>query len=156
MLFPKRTANLASGSRTCSNLVNSARHASQSERSSDKDLTGSSRSSALECGCFRQPVVRSGGAVHRLGAPPRLTRFPAAEWGAARVSPFPRRDAFWIGDSSRNRKRGFGVASFHGTRSHDRGTRAEWNQSPAPRMLAAKVNAARTALPRCPCLARVL
>src|ERR1017187_1431038 len=51
MLFPKRTANLASGSRTCSNLVNSARHTSQSERSSDKDLTRSSRVSTLRTHC---------------------------------------------------------------------------------------------------------
>src|ERR1035441_9866483 len=114
------------------------------------------RRNAVDSDFFAQPVVRSGGAVHRPEALPRLAPFLAAEWVAARASLSPTRDAFSIGDSSRNMSRGFDVASFHGTRSHDRGTRAEWNQSPAPRMLAAKVNAARTALPRCPCLARVL
>jgi hypothetical protein len=122
---------------------NSQRHRYRcgSERSSDRDFKGPSRSSASERGCFRRPVARSGGAVLRPGTPPRLTRFPAAEWVVVRASPCPRRDAFWIGDSSRNTKRGFDVASFHATRSHDRGTRAEWYQSRAPRRLAAKATA---------------
>ncbi len=158
MSFAKRTADLASGSRDLfeSGERNSPRHTCASERGSDTDSTGQSRSSALDFGCFRRPVVRSGGAIHRPGAPPRRTRFPAVEWVVARACPSPRRDAFWIGDSSRNTERGFGVASFHGTRSHDRGTRAEWNLSPAPRTLAAKANAAWTALRGCPGLATIL
>src|ERR1017187_3250790 len=95
------------------------------------------RRNAVDSDFFAQPVVRSGGAVHRPEALPRLAPFLAAEWVAARASLSPTRDAFSIGDSSRNMSRGFDVASFHGTRSHDRGTRAEWNQSPAPRRLSA-------------------
>ena len=37
-------------------------------------------------------------------------------------SPSPAKDGFLIRDNNRNTKRGFGVASFHGKRSHDRGT----------------------------------
>src|ERR1019366_6968432 len=103
-----------------------------------------------------RPSFVGGGAVHRPAALPRLAPFRAAEWVVAQVSPFPTRDAFSIDDSSRNTSRGFDVASSHGTRSHDRGTRAEWNQSPAPRRLSAKGIVAWTALPGCPCLALVL
>ena len=64
---------------------------------------------------------------------------------------FPQgQDVFWIGGSSQNTKRGFGVVSFHGTRSHGRDTHAEWSQSPAPHRLAAKAIAAQTAPPAMP------
>jgi hypothetical protein len=43
--------------------------------------------------------------------------------------PSPTKDVFSIGDSNRNRNEGFVVASFHGRRLHDRGTRAERSQS---------------------------
>src|SRR4030081_1840123 len=91
-----------------------------------------------------------------LAALPRLIPFLAAEWIVARVSPSPTRDACSIGDSNPNTNRGFDEDSFHGTRSHDRGTRAEWNQSPAPRRLSARGIAGWTALRGCPCRAPVL
>jgi hypothetical protein len=68
---------------------------------------------------FRQPVVRSGGAVHRPAVAPRPIPFPAAESLVARVSPSPTKDVFSIGDSNRNRNGGFVVKSFHGRRSHE-------------------------------------
>jgi hypothetical protein len=107
MSFPKRTTDVASGSRDLlqSGERNSPRHTCASERGSDIDFTGQSRSSALDFGCFRRPVVRSGGAIHRPGAPPRRSRFPAVEWIVARACPSQGRDAFWIGDSGRNTKR---------------------------------------------------
>jgi len=40
---------------------------------------GEKRVSVVESGFFRQPVVRSGDAVHRPEAPPRRNPFPAAE-----------------------------------------------------------------------------
>jgi len=92
-------------------------------------------------GCFRQPVVRSGGVVHRPGTRPRLTPCPEVEWIVAPASPCSRRDAFLIGDSSQHTNRGLGVARLHGTRSHDQGTPDEWNQSLAPHRLSAKGNA---------------
>jgi|SRR6516225_1929544 hypothetical protein len=97
-----------------------------------------------------------GGAVRRPGKPPRLVPLPAAESVVAPVSPFPTRDAFSIGDSKRNTKQEYGVVTLRQTRSHDRGTHAEWNQSPAPRRLAAKASAVWTALRGCPGLAPVL
>src|SRR5258708_25038607 len=98
-------------------------------------------------GVFRGPVVRSGDAIHRPAALPRLTPLSAAEWVVARASPSPTRDAFSIGDSNRNTNRGFDVTSFHGTRSHDRGTRAAWNQSPVPPKPSSKGIPPRTVLP---------
>jgi hypothetical protein len=53
-------------------------------------------------GLFRQPVARSGGAVHRPAALPRRTPFAAAESLVAPVSPSLTKDAFAIGDSNRN------------------------------------------------------
>jgi len=64
---------------------------------------------------FRQPVVRSGGAVHRRAVALRRVPFRAAESLAAPASPSPMKDGFWIGDSNRNTNEGFAVASFHGT-----------------------------------------
>jgi hypothetical protein len=45
-----------------------------------------SRSSAFDLGCFRRPVVRSEGAIHRPEALPRRTRFPVGR-GSGRVLP---------------------------------------------------------------------
>ena len=56
---------------------------------------------------FRQPVVRSGGAVRRPAAPPRRTPFPEVESLVALVSPSPTKDASSIGDSNRNTTSGF-------------------------------------------------
>jgi len=105
---------------------------------------------------FRQPVVRSGGAVRRPAAPPRQTPFREVESLVARASPSATKDASSIGDSNRNTKPGFVVTSFHGTRSHDRGTHGERIQSPVRHRLSAKVSAVQTKLRRCPCLAPVL
>ena len=104
---------------------------------------------------FRQPVVRSGGAVRRPAAPPRRTPFPEVETLVALVSPSPTKDTSSVGDSNRNTTSGFVVASFHGTRSHDPGTHGERNQSPVRHRLSAKVSAVQTKLRRCPCLAPV-
>jgi len=52
--------------------------------------------------------------------------FPEVESLVALVSPSPTKDASSIGDSNRNTTSGFVVTSFHGTRSHDRGTLALW------------------------------
>src|ERR1019366_397366 len=157
MSFPKRTMNLAGSPSNLYGSVNEIRggpHEQEcSEDGSGSDFQGPCKSSALECGCFRRHVVRSGGAAHRPEAPPRPVRIPAAESGAAQATLSSRTNVFWIGGSSQNTKRGFGGGSFHGTRSHGRDTHAEWNQSPAPRKLAAKANGAWTALRGCPCLA---
>src|SRR5215469_18192592 len=107
--------------------------------------------STADSGSFRRPVVRSGGAVRRPAAAPRLVPCPPAEWAAGRANPSPTRDGFAIGDSS-----GFDVASFHETQSHDRGTPAEWNQSLARRRLSAKGSAVWTALHGYPCLGLVV
>src|SRR6516164_5090158 len=107
-------------------------------------------------GFFRQPVVRSGGAAHRLAAPPQPTPFLAAESLVAPESPSPMKDAFSIDDNTRSTNSGFFVASSHGTRSRDRGTRDEWIRSLALHRLAAKASAVPTELRRCPCLAPVL
>ena len=77
---------------------------------------------------FRQPVVRSDGAIRRVGAAPRLAPFPLLESIVAPASPFPTKDAFSIGDSTGNKRPGFDVASFRGTRSRGPDTRGEWNQ----------------------------
>ena len=79
-------------------------------------------------GGFRRRVVRSGGAVHRPDAEPRLARFRAIESGAAPANLFPATSAFWICDSSQNRQRGFGATSLHRAQSQGRGIRAESNQ----------------------------
>ena len=105
---------------------------------------------------FRQPVVRSGGAVRRPAAPPRRTPFPEVESFVALVSPSPTKDASSISDSNRNTTSGFVITSFCGTRSYDRGTHGERIQSPVRHSLSAKVSAVHTKLRRCPCLAPVL
>ena len=63
---------------------------------------GEKRVSVVEPGFFREPVVRSGDAVHRPEAQPRRTPFPAAESLVAPVSLSPMRDVFSIGDNNRN------------------------------------------------------
>jgi hypothetical protein len=62
---------------------------------------GGKRLSVVECGFFRQPVVRSGDTV-QPEAQPRRTSFPAAESLVALVSPSRMRDVFSIGDNNRN------------------------------------------------------
>src|SRR5215469_1418513 len=61
----------------------------------------------------------------------------------------------WSDDNARNTNGGFFVASSHGTRSRDRGTRDEWIRSPALHRLSAKASAVPTGLRRCPCFAPV-
>jgi len=63
---------------------------------------GEAARGAVASGAFRQPVVHSGDAVHRLAALPRRIPFSAAESALAQASPCLRRDAFSIGDSNRN------------------------------------------------------
>src|SRR6267378_3741352 len=58
----------------------------------------------VDSGSFRQPVVRSGGAVRRRGVALRRIPFRAGESLVAPVRPSPTKDAFSIGDSNRNRK----------------------------------------------------
>src|SRR5437773_6045957 len=58
----------------------------------------------FDSGSFREPVVRSGGAVRRRGVALRRIAFRAGEWLVAPVRPSPTKDAFSIGDSNRNRK----------------------------------------------------
>ncbi len=74
------------------------------ERSSDRDFKAPriGRRSLADSGSFRQPVVRSDGAVHQPAVAPRRPPFPAAESLVAPVSPSPTRDVFSIGDSNRN------------------------------------------------------
>ena len=45
--------------------------------------------STVDSGSFRRPVVRSGDAVRRPAAAPRLVPCPPAEWVAARANPSP-------------------------------------------------------------------
>src|SRR6516225_12237063 len=106
-------------------------HACARDHSSGTNFKGSRKAarSVVDSGSVRQPVVRSGDAIHRLAARSRRTPFPASESLAVPVSPFPTKDVFLIGDNNRNRNGGFVVKSFHGGRSHDRDTRDEWIQS---------------------------
>jgi hypothetical protein len=46
----------------------------------------------VDSDAFRQPVVRSGGAVRRPAAPPRRTPFPEVESLVALVSPSPTKE----------------------------------------------------------------
>ena len=73
------------------------------ERRSDANCKGPKVvRNVVDSGFFRQPVVRSGGAVRRPAAPSRRTPFREVESLVARASPSPTRDAFSIGDSNRN------------------------------------------------------
>src|SRR6266853_463603 len=123
----------------------------------DRDRTKDVQHAAwLDSRSVRQRAVRRGGAVHRPAAPPRRTPLPAVESLVAAVNPSPTKGAFSIGGSNRNTNSGFVVTSFHGRRSHNRGTRGERSQSPVRYSLAAKASAVQTELRRYPCLARVL
>ena len=117
---------------------------------------GPSRNAQHDGFGLRQPVARSGDAAHRPAERPRRSPFPAAESLVAPARPFPTKDAFAIGGNTRSTIGAFFVASFRGTRSHDRGTPDEWIQSPALFRLSAKAHAVLTELRRCPCLAPVL
>jgi hypothetical protein len=55
-------------------------------------------------GLLRRPVVHSGDAARPPAEPPRLAQFPAAVSIAVRASPSPTKDAFSIGDSTRNKR----------------------------------------------------
>ena len=70
-------------------------------------------------------------SVHRPAEGPRRSPFPAAESLVAPARPFPTKDAFSIDGSIRNTIGAFFVASFHGTRSHDRGTPPSGSARPA-------------------------
>jgi hypothetical protein len=61
------------------------------------------KNSAIDSGFFRQPVVRSGGVVHRPVVPPRRIPFPVAESLVAPVRPSLTKDGFSIDDSTENR-----------------------------------------------------
>src|SRR5229473_2209074 len=82
---------------------------------------------------LRLHVVRSGGAVHRLGV--LLPLFPTPVAGSAEVParPCPKKDAASFGDNRRNNKTGFDAGGILRRRSHGPDTRAEWNRSRAPR-----------------------
>lgn len=105
---------------------------------------------------FKQPGARSGDAAHRLGALIPPARCCGVEPVVAPVRPSPATDVFWSGDNNRNKKQGFVATSLHQTRLHGRGTRAESNRLPVPHRRVARVNAALTVAPGCPCLALVL
>ena len=100
---------------------------------------------------FRLRVVRNGGAIHQLGVLQPL--FPALVAGSAEAPahPSPTKDAVSFGDSRRNNKTGFAARRLPRRRSHDRGTRAEWNRSRAPRRPAATAIEERRALPQSSC-----
>src|ERR1700730_553149 len=61
---------------------------------------------------FRQPVVRSGGAVHRPATPPRRTPLPGAESLVAAVNPSPTKDVFSNGVTN-------GQSNTHSTESQE-------------------------------------
>src|SRR6516225_2069985 len=160
MSFPSTGPQSLSSLRPWLSLMNEIRRCTCVRGSTVQTLIskrqGEAARSAVDSGAFRQPVVRSGDAVHRLAAMPRRIPFPAAESLLAPVSPSPTKDGFAIGDSNRNTNGAFVVTSFHGTRLHDRDIRAESIQSLAPHRLAAKASAVQTELHGCPCLAPVL
>ena len=83
---------------------NSAMRAVTRQHSSEliSKRQGEAAHSGVDSGAFRQTVVRSGDAVHRLAALPRRIPFPAVESLVAPVSPSPTKDGFAIGDSNRN------------------------------------------------------
>jgi len=105
VIFPGEPRS-SSSSRTCLRLVNANLQvrvcAREHGSATDFKRPGDAARSTVDSGSFRQPVVRSGGAVRRLAIPLRLVLAPAAEPVVARASPSPTRDAFSIGDSNRN------------------------------------------------------
>ena len=102
------------------------------EHCSDKKFQTPKTSSARP-GCF---LLFSGSPPFVAAMPSTDLRyrydgpFRAAESVVAPVSPSPRKDGFWTGDSNRNTNEGFVAASVHGTRSHDRGIRGESTNHP--------------------------
>ena len=92
--------------RPCLSLVNEIRRCTRLQESTVRTQIskpqGEAARSVVDAGVFRQPVVRSGGAVHQPAAPTRRTPFPAAESHVAPASPSPTKDVFSIGDSNRN------------------------------------------------------
>ena len=98
------------------------------ERTSGPDLRYWHKRRQWVVEIFRRLVVRSGDAARRVGAAPQLAPSPVAELLAVPASPSPTKGAFSTGDNTRNKKRVFDVASFHGTQSRGPGTRAEGNQ----------------------------
>ena len=85
------------------------------ERISGRELRDWPGRSEWVIGLFRRPVVRTGDVVRPAAEPPRLAPFPPAESVAVQASPSPRKDAFSIGDNTRNMNREFDAASFPGT-----------------------------------------
>src|SRR5207237_8370808 len=75
---------------------------------------GAQHAGWLDSGTFRQPVVRSGGAVGRRGVALRRIPFRAGELLVAPARPFPTKDAFSIGGNTRSTIAAFFVASFRG------------------------------------------
>src|SRR5260370_30674535 len=86
---------------------------------------------------FRLRVVRTGGAVHQLGVLQPLVPAPVAESAEVPAHPSPRKDAASSDGSKRSKKTGFDAGRILRRRSHGPDTRAEWNQSRAPRRPAA-------------------
>src|SRR6516225_10057365 len=129
MSFPSTGPQSSSSLRPWLSLMNDIRRCTRVRGSTVQTLIskrqGVAARSVVDSGGFRQPVVRSGDAVHRPAALPRRIPFPAAESLVTRVNPSPTKDGFAIGDSNRNTNGAFVVTSFHGTRLHDRGIRAE-------------------------------
>ena len=107
--------------------------------------------SSTSSGAFRQRVVRSGGAAHQLGVLRPLVRAPVAGSAEAPAHPSPRKDAASFGGNRRSNKTGFAARKLPRRRSHDPGTRAEWNLSRAPRRPAATAIEERSALPQSAC-----
>jgi hypothetical protein len=105
-VIPPTGPQSSSSLRPCLSLVNEIRRCTRVQGSTVRTqismAQGERARSVVDSSFFRQPVVRSGGAVHRLAAPPRRTLFPAAESLVAPASPSPTKDVFSIGDSNRN------------------------------------------------------
>src|SRR5271166_1290158 len=123
---PRGEPQSLSSLRPSMSLANEIRRCTGMQGSTVRTLISAPQGEAAQpgrLGLFRQPIVRSGDAVHRPATLPRRTPFPAAESLVARVSPSPMKDVFSIGDSNRNTNGGFVVTRFHGTRSHDGGIR---------------------------------
>jgi hypothetical protein len=91
--------------------------------------------------------VRIDGAVRRPERLPPLVPPLAAEPAADRVYPCPAQDECGSRDNRRNKRIGFGAAILRRRQSCGPGTPSGWNRSHAPRRLAARATAARTALP---------